>query len=169
MLTTPQVRAAVAASLDDEGGTNWEEDALDAEELADTVLGLVRDAGLDPGDEPWLGALALPDEDGELSPAGELVFPGGRSPGSCARTNSPPWTPNSPRGGAPSRWPPAASWSPSPWSAQAYTVLKTVKSNSAGNLSTTVKAGADGYYRYVFAGNSASGAITSVSDFVDVK
>ncbi|GJF23438.1 hypothetical protein SHO565_40020 [Streptomyces sp. HO565] len=77
VLTTPQVRAAVAASLDDEGGMNWEEDALDAEELADTVLGLVRDAGLDAGDEPWLGALALPDEDGELSPAGELVFPGG--------------------------------------------------------------------------------------------
>ncbi|MGW3971942.1 sacsin N-terminal ATP-binding-like domain-containing protein [Streptomyces ardesiacus] len=77
VLTTPQVRAAVAASLDDEGGASWEEDALDAEELADTVLGLVRDAGLDAGDEPWLGALALPDEDGELSPAGELVFPGG--------------------------------------------------------------------------------------------
>ncbi|MGW8064947.1 sacsin N-terminal ATP-binding-like domain-containing protein [Streptomyces ziwulingensis] len=77
VLTTPQVRAAVAASLDDEGGSNWEEDALDADELADTVLGLVRDAGLEPGDEPWLGALALPDEDGELSPAGELVHPGG--------------------------------------------------------------------------------------------
>ncbi|MET9821019.1 MULTISPECIES: sacsin N-terminal ATP-binding-like domain-containing protein [Streptomyces] len=76
VLTTPQVRAAVAASLDDEGAANWEEDALDAEELADTVLGLVRDAGLEPGDEPWLGALALPDEDGELSPAGELVLPG---------------------------------------------------------------------------------------------
>ncbi|GGW44782.1 sacsin N-terminal ATP-binding-like domain-containing protein [Streptomyces griseoloalbus] len=77
VLTTPQVRAAVAASLDDEGGVNWEEDAPDAEELADTVLALVRDAALDPGDEPWLGALALPDEDGELSPACELVFPGG--------------------------------------------------------------------------------------------
>ncbi|PWI09460.1 molecular chaperone Hsp90 [Streptomyces sp. NWU339] len=80
VLTTPQVRAAVAASLDDEGGITamgWEEEAPDAEELADTVLGLVRDAGLEPGDEPWLGALALPDEDGELSPACELVFPGG--------------------------------------------------------------------------------------------
>ncbi|MFJ9908626.1 sacsin N-terminal ATP-binding-like domain-containing protein [Streptomyces sp. NPDC101152] len=76
VLTTPQVRAAVAASLDDEGGLDWEQDAPDAEELADTVLGLVRDAGLEPGDEPWLGALALPDEDGELAPAGELVFPG---------------------------------------------------------------------------------------------
>ncbi|MGQ5636454.1 MULTISPECIES: sacsin N-terminal ATP-binding-like domain-containing protein [unclassified Streptomyces] len=77
VLTTPQVRAAVAASLDDEGGIGgWEEDAPDAEELADTVLALVRDAGLEPGDEPWLGALALPDEDGEPAPAGELVFPG---------------------------------------------------------------------------------------------
>ncbi|MGA5067211.1 sacsin N-terminal ATP-binding-like domain-containing protein [Streptomyces exfoliatus] len=74
VLTTPQVRAAVAASLD--AGEIWDEEALDAEELADTVLALVRDADLDPGDEPWLGALALPDEDGELSPAGELVLPG---------------------------------------------------------------------------------------------
>ncbi|MFD8256884.1 sacsin N-terminal ATP-binding-like domain-containing protein, partial [Streptomyces werraensis] len=77
VLTTPQVRAAVAASLDDEGGVNWEEDALDADELAEVVLTLVRDAGLEPGDEPWLGALALPDEDGELSPACELVHPEG--------------------------------------------------------------------------------------------
>ncbi|MES5821711.1 molecular chaperone Hsp90 [Streptomyces sp. RG80] len=76
VLTTPQVRAAVAASLDDEGALDWEEDTLDAEELADTVLALVRDAGLEPGDEPWLGALALPDEDGEAAPAGELVLPG---------------------------------------------------------------------------------------------
>ncbi|NUR40028.1 MAG: molecular chaperone Hsp90 [Streptomyces sp.] len=76
VLTTPQVRAAVAASLDDEGPLDWEQDTLDSEELADTVLALVRDAGLEPGDEPWLGALALPDEDGEPAPAGELVFPG---------------------------------------------------------------------------------------------
>ncbi|MEU6224689.1 molecular chaperone Hsp90 [Streptomyces sp. NPDC047042] len=78
VLTTPQVRAAVAASLDeDAAGLSWDdEDAPDAEELADTVLALVRDAGLEPGDEPWLGALALPDEEGELAPAGELVLPG---------------------------------------------------------------------------------------------
>ncbi|MDT0572219.1 molecular chaperone Hsp90 [Streptomyces sp. DSM 3412] len=77
VLTTPQVRAAVAASLDDEGGVWDEEDGRpDAEELADLVLALVRDAALDPGDEPWLGALALTDEDGELAPAGELVLPG---------------------------------------------------------------------------------------------
>ncbi|MEU0439622.1 molecular chaperone Hsp90 [Streptomyces sp. NPDC006186] len=75
VLTTPQVRAAVAASLDEDTG-GWDEDTLDAEELADVVLALVRDAGLEPGDEPWLGALALPDEDGEPAPAGELVLPG---------------------------------------------------------------------------------------------
>lgn len=76
VLTTPQVRAAVAGSLD--AGEIWDEDAdaLDAEELAETVLALVRDAELEPGDEPWLGALALPDEDGEPAPAGELVLPG---------------------------------------------------------------------------------------------
>lgn len=73
VLTTAQVRAAVAASLDDDA---WDEDALDPEELAEVVLGLVRAAALAPGDEPWLAALALPDEDGELAPAGELVFPG---------------------------------------------------------------------------------------------
>ncbi|MEU3505040.1 molecular chaperone Hsp90 [Streptomyces hundungensis] len=74
VLTTPQVRAAVAASLD--SGEIWDEDALDADELAETVLALVREANLAPGDEPWLGALALPDEDGELAPAGELLLPG---------------------------------------------------------------------------------------------
>ncbi|MFJ7998883.1 sacsin N-terminal ATP-binding-like domain-containing protein [Streptomyces sp. NPDC096310] len=76
ILTTPQVRAAVAASLD--AGEVWDEDATtpDAEELAELVLTLVRDAGLEAGDEPWLGALALTDEDGELAPAGELVLPG---------------------------------------------------------------------------------------------
>ncbi|MFF3454465.1 sacsin N-terminal ATP-binding-like domain-containing protein [Streptomyces sp. NPDC002730] len=79
VLTTPQVRAAVAGSLDT--GEVWYDGvgdgaALDAEELAETVLALVRDAGIEPGDEPWLGALALSDEDGELAPAGELVLPG---------------------------------------------------------------------------------------------
>ncbi|WP_433547002.1 sacsin N-terminal ATP-binding-like domain-containing protein [Streptomyces sp. CA-294286] len=74
VLTTPQVRAAVAASLD--GTDIWDEDALDGDELVETVLALVRDADLAPGDEPWLGALGLPDEDGELSPACELVVPG---------------------------------------------------------------------------------------------
>ncbi|MFE1783419.1 sacsin N-terminal ATP-binding-like domain-containing protein [Streptomyces sp. NPDC059506] len=79
VLTTPQVRAAVAASLDDDEA--WYDDGdeggpLGAEELADLVLGLVRAAGLAPGDEPWLAALALPDDEGELAPAGELLLPG---------------------------------------------------------------------------------------------
>ncbi|MFF0063676.1 sacsin N-terminal ATP-binding-like domain-containing protein [Streptomyces sp. NPDC005279] len=79
VLTTPQVRAAVAGSLDT--GEVWYDGvgdgaALDADELAETVLALVRDAGIEPGDEPWLGALALPDDEGELAPAGELVLPG---------------------------------------------------------------------------------------------
>ncbi|MEV0372276.1 molecular chaperone Hsp90 [Streptomyces sp. NPDC050636] len=86
VLTTPQVQAAVQNSLDadedafdvfaDDLGEAGRGAPLGAEELAETVLGLVRDANLSPGDEPWLGALALPDEDGELAPAGELVFPG---------------------------------------------------------------------------------------------
>ncbi|MDT0268153.1 molecular chaperone Hsp90 [Streptomyces sp. DSM 44915] len=73
VLDTPQVRNAVAASADLEV---WDEDAVPAAELAGTVLALVREAELAPGEAPWLGALALPDETGELSPAGELVFPG---------------------------------------------------------------------------------------------
>ncbi|MER0244024.1 molecular chaperone Hsp90 [Streptomyces sp. HSW2009] len=82
VLTTPQVRAAVAASLDaaEEFDPLLDEDApggpLDADALAETVLALVRDARLAPGDEPWLGALALPDEDGELAIAADLVVPG---------------------------------------------------------------------------------------------
>ncbi|GHF17793.1 sacsin N-terminal ATP-binding-like domain-containing protein [Streptomyces morookaense] len=74
ILTTPQLRAAVAASLDAE--EIWDDEALDPDALIETVLTLVRDADLAPGDEPWLAALALPDEDGELAPAGELVLPG---------------------------------------------------------------------------------------------
>ena len=73
VLDTSQVRHAVAASADLEV---WDEDALPAAELAATVLALVREADLGPGDEPWLAALALPDETGELNPAGELVYPG---------------------------------------------------------------------------------------------
>ncbi|WP_327656138.1 sacsin N-terminal ATP-binding-like domain-containing protein [Streptomyces sp. NBC_00483] len=76
VLRTPQVRAAVAASLDDEASAWDDETTLDADELADVVLTLVRDAHLDVGDEPWLGALALTDDEGELAPAAELLLPG---------------------------------------------------------------------------------------------
>ena len=84
VLRTPQVRAAVAHSLEAEDDYDpFAEEgaalggALDPDTLADTVLGLVQQARLAPGDEPWLAALALLDEDGELAPAGELVLPGG--------------------------------------------------------------------------------------------
>ncbi|MET9255706.1 calcium-binding protein [Streptomyces sp. NPDC003717] len=50
-----------------------------------------------------------------------------------------------------------------------WSALKTVKADAAGNLSTTVKASADGYFRYVFAGNTTTTAINSTGDFVDVR
>ncbi|MEV0258411.1 calcium-binding protein [Streptomyces sp. NPDC050732] len=53
--------------------------------------------------------------------------------------------------------------------ATSYTTLKTVKSDTKGNLKTTVTASADGYYRYVFAGTSTTPSVTSASDFVDVQ
>ncbi|MFD4632670.1 calcium-binding protein [Streptomyces sp. NPDC058284] len=53
--------------------------------------------------------------------------------------------------------------------AAGYTTLKTVTSDTKGNLKTTVKASADGYFRYVFVGTSTTPAVTSASDFVDVQ
>ncbi|MFF7748552.1 hypothetical protein ACFZCP_04715 [Streptomyces sp. NPDC007971] len=50
-----------------------------------------------------------------------------------------------------------------------YTTLKTVKSDSTGNLRTTVKATVDGYFRYSFAGTSTTPAVNATGDFVDVK
>ncbi|MGW6139999.1 sacsin N-terminal ATP-binding-like domain-containing protein [Streptomyces sp. NPDC055140] len=76
VLTTPQVRAAVAGSLDDDAWSLDDDGPVGVDELAELVLTLVRDANLEPGDEPWLGALALPDDEGELAPAGELLLPG---------------------------------------------------------------------------------------------
>ncbi|MGW2819829.1 hypothetical protein ACWC24_02330 [Streptomyces sp. NPDC001443] len=50
-----------------------------------------------------------------------------------------------------------------------YTTLKTVTSGSGGTLRTTVKAGADGYYRFRFAGTTTTGVATAAGDFVDVR
>ncbi|MEU6395318.1 hypothetical protein [Streptomyces sp. NPDC046939] len=50
-----------------------------------------------------------------------------------------------------------------------YSNVKTITSDSRGNLKTTVKASADGYYRYKFAGTSTTPAATSASDFIDVR
>jgi hypothetical protein len=66
VLERPEVRAAVADA--------WHHP--DPAELADAVLGLVQAADLRPGDLPWLGALVLPDQDGEPARADELLLPG---------------------------------------------------------------------------------------------
>ncbi|SNR47110.1 sacsin N-terminal ATP-binding-like domain-containing protein [Actinomadura mexicana] len=65
VLADAAVRAAVEESFDTD----------DPDAVAEAVLGLVAAAHADPGDEPWLAALALPGDDGELYPAGELLLP----------------------------------------------------------------------------------------------
>jgi hypothetical protein len=67
VLSDPAVRAAVAASYDEE----------EPGPIADAVLSLVAAARPQPGDYPWLADLALPGADGEWYPAGELLVPGG--------------------------------------------------------------------------------------------
>jgi len=67
VLADPAVRAAVAASCDEE----------DPGPVADVVLSLVAAAHLRPGEQPWLADLALPGADDEWYAAGELLLPGG--------------------------------------------------------------------------------------------
>ncbi|MFI6278619.1 hypothetical protein [Streptomyces sp. NPDC050988] len=50
-----------------------------------------------------------------------------------------------------------------------YVDVKTVKSGTAGALKTTVKAAADGYFRYNFAGTTTTPAVAAAGDFIDVK
>ena len=54
------------------------ESGLDTDALARTVLRLVSEAGVRPGEEPWLGALALRAADGDWRRADELALPGSR-------------------------------------------------------------------------------------------
>jgi hypothetical protein len=70
LLDAPAVRDAVARSVADANA------GLDVAELSDAVLRLVAAAGLTPGEQPWLGALALPDTEGDPRRADELVMPG---------------------------------------------------------------------------------------------
>jgi hypothetical protein len=65
-LADDRVRAAVQASLDEE----------DPAPVADAVLALVAGAKPAPGELPWLAELALPGDDGDWYPAGELLLPG---------------------------------------------------------------------------------------------
>ncbi|MEU8648652.1 hypothetical protein [Streptomyces sp. NPDC048737] len=51
----------------------------------------------------------------------------------------------------------------------AYTTVKTIRTSTTGALKTTVKATADGYFRYSFAGTSTTPAVSAAGDFVDVR
>ncbi|NHC16203.1 sacsin N-terminal ATP-binding-like domain-containing protein, partial [Motilibacter deserti] len=68
LLAGPAVREAVERTLD------LPDDA--AREVADAVLALVAAARPAPGEVPALAGLALPDDEGGLTPAGQLVLPG---------------------------------------------------------------------------------------------
>ncbi|MET8132341.1 hypothetical protein [Streptomyces sp. NPDC005251] len=50
-----------------------------------------------------------------------------------------------------------------------YTTLKTVKTDSAGNLKTTTTATVDGTFRYSFAGTTTTSAVSATGDYVDVQ
>ena len=69
LLADPSLRENVARSLEDA------EAGLGGEDLIETVLRLVDRAALRVGEEPWLGALALPDSSGEWHRADELLLP----------------------------------------------------------------------------------------------
>ncbi|MGW0879743.1 calcium-binding protein [Streptomyces sp. NPDC002671] len=50
-----------------------------------------------------------------------------------------------------------------------YTTVKTVNTSSTGTLTTTVPASVDGYWRWSFAGNSSTPAVSAAGDYVDVR
>lgn len=50
-----------------------------------------------------------------------------------------------------------------------YTTVKTVYTSGTGNLTTTVPASEDGYWRWNFAGTSTTPAVKASGDFVDVQ
>ncbi|MFD7745024.1 DUF5707 domain-containing protein [Streptomyces sp. NPDC059698] len=53
--------------------------------------------------------------------------------------------------------------------AKSYTTVKTVKTSSTGALKTTVKASADGHWRYSFVGTPSTPAVSAAGDYLDVK
>jgi hypothetical protein len=75
VLADPATRAAVRNSYDAAAEAGYDDDG--PERVADAVLGLVAAANAERGEYPWLADLALRDADGEWSPAGELLLPGG--------------------------------------------------------------------------------------------
>ncbi len=50
-----------------------------------------------------------------------------------------------------------------------YTTVKTVYSDSYGNLKATTTANYDGYWRFSFAGTSTTPAVNATGDYVDVR
>ncbi|MDH6628903.1 hypothetical protein M2271_006738 [Streptomyces sp. LBL] len=50
-----------------------------------------------------------------------------------------------------------------------YTTVKTVTSDSYGNVKATATAAYDGYWRFSFAGTSTTPAVSAAGDYVDVK
>lgn len=50
-----------------------------------------------------------------------------------------------------------------------YATVKTVNTSSTGDLTTTVTASEDGYWRWNFAGTSTTPAVKATGDFVDVQ
>ncbi|MGI5376288.1 hypothetical protein ACQEV2_18915 [Streptomyces sp. CA-251387] len=50
-----------------------------------------------------------------------------------------------------------------------YTTVKSLKTNSTGDLKTTVTASVDGYFRYTFAGTTTTPAVNATGDFIDVQ
>jgi hypothetical protein len=74
VLEDPATRAAVKNSYDNAIEAGYDDDS--AQRLADAVLGLLAALDVAPGEYPWLAGLALPGEDGDWYPAGELLLPG---------------------------------------------------------------------------------------------
>jgi hypothetical protein len=70
LLDSDALRDAVERSLDDV------ESGVDISGLTTAVLRLVAESALLPGEQPWLGALALPDTEGDHRRADELAMPG---------------------------------------------------------------------------------------------
>jgi hypothetical protein len=50
-----------------------------------------------------------------------------------------------------------------------YTTIKTIKTDSHGNLKTTYQASVDGYWRYSFAGTTTTAAVNAAGDYVHVR
>jgi hypothetical protein len=74
VLEDPATRAAVRNSYDSAVEAAYDDDS--PQRLADAVLGLLATLDIAPGEYPWLAELALPGEDGDWYPAGELLLPG---------------------------------------------------------------------------------------------